>query len=212
MSTLPTTTLAPLFTPHGRLSLVPASDAPLLEASAASRLQAAFERGSGHGLLQLGAGEVATALPAVLAYWRDFAVRYVTSLCTLPDAEDGVSKFEVAPPSQQVLAALAAAAPPMAGAEYVTEAALERLWHELESALRDEVLTARGTVQEFLRRHDPAWNLVGRVHFNLAENHKDAEAPFAFIATYTTRLSKQAKAQHLPLGARAAGLRRRVKR
>ena len=55
-------------------------------------------------------------------------------------------------------------------------------------------------LQEFLKRRHPAWNLVGRVHFNLAENRKDEEAPFAFLATYTTRLSAQAKAQHLPLG------------
>jgi hypothetical protein len=41
---------------------------------------------------------------------------------------------------------------------------------------------------------------VGRVHFNVAENRKDPDAPFAFLATYTTRLSAQAKAQHLPLG------------
>ena len=38
------------------------------------------------------------------------------------------------------------------------------------------------------------------MHFNLAENRKDDDAPFAFLATYTTRLSAQAKAQHLPLG------------
>ena len=38
------------------------------------------------------------------------------------------------------------------------------------------------------------------MHFNLAENRKDDEAPFAFLATYTTRLSAQAKPQHLPLG------------
>jgi SNF2 family DNA or RNA helicase len=37
------------------------------------------------------------------------------------------------------------------------------------------------------------------VHFNLAENRKDDAAPFAFLATYTTRLSAHAKAQHLPL-------------
>ncbi len=55
-------------------------------------------------------------------------------------------------------------------------------------------------VQDFLKRRNPAWNLVGRVHFNLAENRKDPDAPFAFLATYTTRLSAQAKAQHLPLG------------
>ena len=45
----------------------------------------------------------------------------------------------------------------------------------------------------------PAWNLIGRVNFNLAENRKDAEAPFAFLATYTTQLSAAAKPQHLPL-------------
>jgi non-specific serine/threonine protein kinase len=38
------------------------------------------------------------------------------------------------------------------------------------------------------------------VHFNLAENRQDPETPFAFLATYTPRLSAQAKAQHLPLG------------
>ena len=59
---------------------------------------------------------------------------------------------------------------------------------------------AKLSVQEFLKARNPAWNLVGRVHFNLAENRKDEEAPFAFLATYTTRLSAQAKAQHLPLG------------
>ena len=38
------------------------------------------------------------------------------------------------------------------------------------------------------------------MHFNLAENRRDPEQPFAFMATYTTRLSAQAKAQHVPLG------------
>jgi hypothetical protein len=42
--------------------------------------------------------------------------------------------------------------------------------------------------------------VVGRVHFNLAENRKDEQAPFAFLATYTHRLSGHGKAQHLPLG------------
>ena len=56
------------------------------------------------------------------------------------------------------------------------------------------------SIQDFLKHRNPAWNLVGRVHFNLAENRKDEQAPFAFLATYTTRLSAHAKAQHLPLG------------
>ena len=38
------------------------------------------------------------------------------------------------------------------------------------------------------------------MHFNLAENRRDAEAPFAFMATYTTQLSAQAQGAALPLG------------
>ena len=53
--------------------------------------------------------------------------------------------------------------------------------------------------RNFSRSRHPVWNLVGRVHFNLAENRKDAEAPFAFLATYTSRVSAHGKAQHLPL-------------
>ena len=44
--------LAPVFTPHGRLTLSPALEAPLLDAATAGRLQQAFTRGPGHGLLQ----------------------------------------------------------------------------------------------------------------------------------------------------------------
>ena len=65
--------------------------------------------------------------------------------------------------------------------------------------MRDELVASKGPLQEFLRSLHPVWNLVGRVHFNLAENRKDAEAPFAFLATYTSRVSAHGRAQHLPL-------------
>ncbi len=92
------------------------------------------------------------------------------------------------------------AVPPMAGAEYLTPYLLADLWHRIDAAFDTELAVANLTVQEFLKSRHPAWNLVGRVHFNLAENRKDEDAPFAFLATYTTRLSLEAKAQHLPLG------------
>ena len=85
MERSPLTTLA--LTPHGRLLLLHAEDGFALDAALADRLEAAFERGAGPGLLQLGAGEVGTALPAVLAYWRELAARYVTSVCALPESE-----------------------------------------------------------------------------------------------------------------------------
>jgi len=87
----------------------------------------------------------------------------------------------------------------MNGAEYLKASVLQSLWQDLDSALGLELSESKCGVQEFLKRCNAAWNLVGRVHFNLAENRKDDAAPFAFLATYTTRLSAHAKAQHLPL-------------
>lgn len=95
--------LAPVLTPYGRLALIYAPDAQALEAATAARLRAAFARGSGHGLLQLGAGQGATALPAVLAYWRDFAAQYVTTLCRQPEAAEHGTRPQVPPPAHDVL-------------------------------------------------------------------------------------------------------------
>src|SRR5206468_1845984 len=98
------------------------------------------------------------------------------------------------------LGRLAPAGPPMTGAEYLAGSVLADLWQAMDAACDAELAVAKLSVQEFVKSRNPAWNLVGRVHFNLAENRKDEEAPFAFLATYTTRLSAEAKAQHLPLG------------
>jgi non-specific serine/threonine protein kinase len=198
-----TSALAPLLTPHGHLLFAPEADAPALAQALQERLTQAYTRGAGHALLQLGAGEVGIALPPAFGYWRDFGARYVTALCSRSDlAENGdtarVSSVPAPPP--QELEALAAEAPPMAGAEYLTTTVLRTLWEQLDAAFRVELTQSRQSLQDFLKGRHAAWNLVGRVHFNLAENRGDDEAPFAFIATYTTRLSAQAKAQHLPLG------------
>lgn len=174
--------------------------APCLGATLAQRLQAAFARGSGHGLLQLGAEEAGTAIPPLFSYWREFAARYVTALCTQPDLEAWQEKMRVPRPPGEELHRMVSAVPPMSGAEYLTVAVLGALWQELDAAFAIELMESRCGVQEFLQRRNPAWNLVGRVHFHLAENRQDPEAPLAFLATYTSRLSAQAKAQHLPLG------------
>ena len=192
--------LTACLTPQGRLTLVKADDAPELEAKLAERLLKRFEHGSGHGLLQLGGGEVGRVLPPVLAYWRELGARYVTAVCSVPDVAERGAMREVPRPPPEELERLAAAAPAMTGAEYLTAAILGSLWEELDAAFRAELSGSGGPVQEFLKRLNPVWNLVGRVHFHLAENRTDEEAPFAFLATYTTRLAASARPQHLPLG------------
>ena len=194
------TPLAPILTPHGHLVLSDSSDAPTLEPGLARRLLDSFVRGSGHGLLQLGADEVGTVLPPVFSYWREFGARYVTLLCTLPTAGGARPRAVVPIPPDAELDRLALAAPPMEGAEYLTPAVLHALWNEIDKAFEIELSESKCSIENFLKGRDPSWNLVGRVHFNLAENRKDEGAPFAFLATYTSRLSAHAKAQHLPLG------------
>jgi non-specific serine/threonine protein kinase len=190
----------PVLRPSGRLDLQLSDGPTALTTAQAARLQHAFARGSGHGLVTLGANEVGSALPPTLAYWRQIAARFIACVCALPDIAERTGKPAVPSPSLIELTPLANAAPPMPGAEYMSAGVLAALWQEMDSAFDTELAEARLPVQEFLKRRNPLWNLVGRVHFNLAENRKDEEAPFAFLATYTTRLSAAAKAQHVPLG------------
>jgi superfamily II DNA or RNA helicase len=192
--------LAPVLTPRGLLILRPAEEALALESEQNSRLEKAFLRGPGHGLLCLGANEVGTALPPVLSYWREFGSRYVTALCALSDIGERVTKPPIPVPANGELDDIAAIVPPMTGAEYLSVAVLADLWRGMDAAFDVELADARLSVQAFLKGRHPAWNLVGRVHFSLAENRRDEAAPFAFLATYTTRLSAEAKAQHMPLG------------
>src|SRR5437762_6994251 len=197
---MPLVSLAPVLTPHGRLVVERDEDAPALDGELAQRMRAAFTRGSGHGLLALGADEIGLALPPAFSFWREFAAVYVTDVCTRPiDAAEPHRAHPPTPPKSE-LDQFVLAAPPIIGAEYLSAAVLSDLWQELDRAFCAELTEAKCSIEEFLKRRNPAWNLVGRVHFNLAENRKDDDAPFAFLATYTTRLSAHAKAEHLPLG------------
>jgi superfamily II DNA or RNA helicase len=187
--------LTPALTPHGLLHLVTTDDVAPLPAVLHDMLTTAFQPGAGHGLLHLGSAEVASALPPAWAWWRDFAVRYVTLLCATPQDTD----IAVAVPDATTLNHWIADAPPMLGVEYLSAEVLSDLWALVDAALHTELAESKLTLQDFLKARHPAWNLVGRVVFNLAENRKDPDAPFAFLATYTSRLSAHGKAQHLPL-------------
>src|SRR4051794_15889599 len=124
-------TVSPVLTPKGHLALAPSPDAQGLPEDLQRRVELAFERSAGHGLLELGLREVGTALPPVFAFWRDVAARYVTVLCTSSDGtgwESGVAS--IAAPSSDILDSLIAGAPPMAGGEYLSATVLESVWEQ----------------------------------------------------------------------------------
>ncbi|MEP7001568.1 MAG: hypothetical protein ABI969_13870, partial [bacterium] len=80
MNTEPNTLrLVPVITPHGRLTIAAAWDAPELPTELGERLRRAFAESSGAGLLQLGGAEIGLPMPPAFAYWRELGARYVTA-------------------------------------------------------------------------------------------------------------------------------------
>jgi superfamily II DNA or RNA helicase len=183
-------------TPKGHLVPEEADDFPVLDDKVSLQLNESFAKGSGHGLMWLGAETVGQALPPILGWWRDFAIGYVEGLCLLSSD----SAFTAPLPNNSELATTVLTAPMMPGAEYLNQDILKALWREMGTAFSTSLAASRMDIQTFLKSLNAAWNMIGRVHFNLAENRRDADLPFAFVATYTTGLSAKATAQHVPLG------------
>jgi SNF2-related domain/SNF2 Helicase protein/Helicase conserved C-terminal domain len=175
--------------------------------AAAERIRQAFERGGGHGLLQLGAAELGTSLPASLTFGRELGHLFMARLTAVPNLAQDWHSVELPAPGTE-LEWLAAAAPPFAGAEYLGAVRLAALWQEMLDAARAEIAAAASLadatqgaqVSAWLKRKHPSWNLVGRVCLHLAENKADEHSPFAFLATYASHVSREARVQHLPLG------------
>jgi len=193
-------TLDLAFSPAGRAYLEAGhaeTDSPT--PAVAQRIHQAFERGSGPGLLQLGAVELGSALPASLAFGRELGHLFMARLTATPALAEDWATLDLPAPDAE-LEQLAAAAPPVTGAEYLDGALLATLWEELLSAVREEIAAVGGQVKAWLQGKHPNWNLVGRVCFHLAENKRDQQLPFAFLATYASHVSREARVQHLPLG------------
>ncbi len=192
--------IALALSPGGRLYIEPEEhDDSGLNAEVARRLAAAFAGSSAQGLELLAGDLLHEALPPSLVFWRGLAQRFFTALCHHSQAED-LAAAAIPKLTAAECAALAEAAPPMKGLEFVTEPVLARIWGEFEEYVRAAVAGTAGGPAAYLRARNAAWQAVGRVTFHLAENKRNPAHPFAFLATYTHRLSAQGKVQHLPLG------------
>ncbi|MCA1826792.1 MAG: DEAD/DEAH box helicase [Myxococcales bacterium] len=172
--------------PTGDVRLDP-HPAEIVAGPVARAFLADLELGPAYALLQLAARHPGEPLPPSLGFFRDLGALYLSAVCR---------QRSPVPPADE-LERRAASAPPIAGGEYLTAAVLHDLWRDLDRALEADL--EGDDLAGWLGERNPAWNVVGRIVFHLAENKADSERPFAFLATYTTRLSKKAEAQHRPL-------------
>ncbi|MCX6979943.1 MAG: DEAD/DEAH box helicase [Verrucomicrobia bacterium] len=193
----------PALSPHGRLFLDESEAADAagtvgLSAETMQRIGDAFAESSARGLLALAVrrGE-GGRWPAEFAFWREFADAYLTALAHTPDSADGQAVPEALMPPD-IGFDFTLRIPAMRGAEYASPEIFAALWRELDVLARAEVQAAGG-LRKWLGGIHPSLHLLGRVTFHLAENKRSPETPFAFMATFTHRLSAEEKAVHVPL-------------
>ncbi len=162
-------------------------------------LLAAYAESPARGMLASASGGADAALPASFEFARSIARLYLAALCRAVFAEPAGAPPEVEPPPDE-LAHAVLQAPPMTGLEYLDVEVLADWWRELDALVRDDIARHPGGAQEYLRERDPRWQAVGRVTFHLAENKRNPDYPFAFLATFANGLTAQGKVKHEPLG------------
>ncbi|MEO8350771.1 MAG: SNF2 helicase-associated domain-containing protein, partial [Chthoniobacteraceae bacterium] len=185
----------PALNPRGRVFL----DGP--DSGADDALESAFARSSAHGLLALAARRGDSGKwPVELSFWREFADAFLTALAHTPDpsGESAAPAQPGTPMPPELGFQCTLRIPAMRGAEYASPEVFAALWSELDNHARAEALAAGG-LRLWLGAINPSLHLLGRVTFHLAENKRSPETPFAFMATYTHRLSAQEKPVHVPL-------------
>ncbi len=184
--------------PQGRLLLrETTSDAE--DRSVPKALVEAYREGAARGMLHSASEDLDAALPSSFEFARLIARQYLTSLCRAATGEPGAAIPELPPPVEEFERAILQA-PPMTGLEYLTADVVSGWWHDLDALTRSEIARHPGGAQGYLRERNPRWRFVGRVTLHLAENKRDPELPFAFLATFASGLTAKGTVKHEPLG------------
>ncbi len=195
------------FTPFGRITAVEttAEEGGLSDRSSdaspdgrLNKVVKAFASSQAEGLFGLAVERFEAPLAPSFAYWRDYAGRYLTELCHTPEGRDA-EIAAIPPPASSELATMLLNVPPMRGAEYLTAGVLQGIWEDLDTWIRGEIASSKQGLSGFLKQRASLWHQVGRVCFHLAENRRDPDCPFAFLATYAPSLMGGARVQYQPL-------------
>ncbi len=169
---------------------------PAVEAEEIIKL---FKGNTTAGLLHLGIQDFVGPLSASFLFWQALSRLFITQICKFVHSDNSADSLVVPLPEKKEIEEIIDRSLWIKGGEYFDVHIFEFIWNELTVFLRQEVSAFSEDAQSYLNHYNPRWNLVGRVCFHLAENKKNSERPFAFLATYTTKLSQGSAVQHLPL-------------
>jgi non-specific serine/threonine protein kinase len=192
--------IALAISPQGHLYL---DAGPLIEEeldpSIAERITKLFSEDTNSGLLHLGLEDFPNALPPSFTFWQQYARRFLTEVCTLHETSTSQDLTNVPVPPLYNRQEIVNQAPFMKGSDYLDVDLLEKIWLSLFQCLKSELKSFDNNLENYLNHYNPSWNQVGRIYLHLAENKANDTYPFAFLATYTSRIGSNAKLQHIPL-------------
>jgi non-specific serine/threonine protein kinase len=160
-------------------------------------LRAAFGRGTAAALLYLGASLAGRELAPEMRFASGFAHEMIAGALHRTGSDTALTLPE--PLSSEEAQRWLARLPPMPGAEYLSEKRLCQWWDALGGALAAALASNGTSLAQWLPAQSGGWARLGRVHMHLAENKTSETRPFAFLATYTTRLGAGGKPQHVAL-------------
>jgi len=164
----------------------------------ALKLKSRFRESEAAGLIALAAAKMPPHTDASILFWRDIAAGFLQALCHLPQNQPFTHR-SLSSPDTTTLSEWILNAPPMQGAEYLTQDTLRNIWIRLVDWTVTQSRQTNG-LNLFLKKNANKWSRVGRVTVHLAENKGDSEYPFAFMATYAAGLTHTGRIQRLPLG------------
>ena len=135
----------------------------------------------------------------------DAAGRYLVQIASVfsdllfhqPDIEILRENLVIEPDEGQ-LNLLLSSVPFAIGSEYVNEEWLKDIFKKLNQVYADDIRSYSGTVAFYLAEKSQKMSVPERVFFHLVENDETQEYPFAFLATYGTKLAS-GKVKHVPL-------------
>ncbi|MCB1095020.1 MAG: DEAD/DEAH box helicase [Verrucomicrobiae bacterium] len=187
-------------TPSGILHLrEEPANRPVLAVSVVEALRESLAKSTADGLLHMGSDLASAELPGTLPYWRTLALDFLGAL-RIQTPADAVVPESVPMPDAEHWEKFLNQAPPGRGMEYLSVPVLESFWLSMQRVAFEAASSHSNGIVGWLRDTNPLQQLVGRVTFHLAENKRDEQRPFAFIATYSHTLSeKSERLQYIPL-------------
>lgn len=121
---------------------------------------------------------------------------YLEQLTRMPELEMLREKASISL-SEEEKDKLLLAVPFAVGSEYITQWWLEHIFEQLNQIFQMEMKSYEGTVALYLEEKNQTLRVPERVFFHLVEN-KNADYPFAFMATYASK-KEDGKVAHMPL-------------